>query len=56
MRWLDSITNSVDINFSKFQEIVEDRGADVLQSLGSRRAGHYLVTEQQQQLYRWYNS
>ena len=52
MRWLDSITNSVDINFSKFQEIVEDRGAGVLQSLGSQRAGHYLVTEQQQQLYR----
>ena len=27
MRWLDNITNSVDINLSKFQEIVEDRGA-----------------------------
>ena len=27
MRWLDSITNSVDINLNKLQEIVEDRGA-----------------------------
>ena len=27
MRWLDSITDSVDINLSKLQEIVEDRGA-----------------------------
>ena len=27
MRWLESITNSVDINLSKLQEIVEDRGA-----------------------------
>ena len=27
MRWLDSITNSVDMNLSKFGEIVKDRGA-----------------------------
>ena len=26
MRWLDSITNSRDINLSKFQKTVEDRG------------------------------
>ena len=27
MRWLDIITNSMDINLSKFQEIVAKRGA-----------------------------
>ena len=27
MRWLDSITNSTDMNLSILQEIVEDRGA-----------------------------
>ena len=27
MRWLDSITDSMDMNLSKLQEIVKDRGA-----------------------------
>ena len=27
MRWLDGITDSMDMNLSKFLEIVEDRGA-----------------------------
>ena len=27
MRWLNSITDSMDMNLSKLQEIVEDRGA-----------------------------
>ena len=27
MRWLDSINDSMDMTFSKLQEIVEDRGA-----------------------------
>ena len=27
MRWLDSITNSIDMNMSKLQETVKDQGA-----------------------------
>ena len=27
MRWLDSITDSMDMNLSKFQEIVRNKGA-----------------------------
>ena len=27
MRWLDSVTNSMDMNLNKLKEIVEDRGA-----------------------------
>ena len=27
MRWLDRITDSMDMNLSKLQKIVEDRGA-----------------------------
>ena len=27
MRWLDSVVESMDMNLSKLQEIVEDRGA-----------------------------
>ena len=27
MRWVDSITDSIDMNSSKLQEVVKDRGA-----------------------------
>ena len=46
MRWLDSNTDSTDMRLSKLREIGEDRGAGVLQSMGSQRAGHDLATEQ----------
>jgi len=46
MRCLDSITNSVDMNLSKLQEIVKDAGTLHLQATGSWRVTHYLVSEQ----------
>ena len=49
VRWLDSITNSMDMNQNKLQETAETEEPGVLQSMGSQRVGLYLVTEQQQQ-------
>ena len=43
MKWLDNIMDSMDISFSKLQEIVKNRKAMELQ-----RVRHNLVTEQQQ--------
>ena len=39
MKWLDGITDSVDVSLSKLRELVMDREAGVLQSMGSQRAG-----------------
>ena len=36
MRWLDSITDSIDMSVSKLQEIVKDREPGMLQSTGSK--------------------
>ena len=36
LRWLDSITGSLDMNLSKLGKTVEDRGARCVQSMGSQ--------------------
>ena len=46
MTWVESITESMDMNLSKLQEIVEDRGAWCSTVHGSQRVGYDLVTEQ----------
>ena len=40
MRWLDGITNTMDMSLSELPELVMDREPGVLQSIGSQRVGH----------------
>ena len=46
MRWLDSITESMNMNLSKLWEIVKDRGAWCAIIMGSQRVEHDLTIQQ----------
>ena len=39
-RWLDGITDSMNMSLSKLWEMVKDRKPGVLQSMGSQRVAH----------------
>ena len=39
LRWLDGITDAMDMNLGKLRETVRDREAGMLQSMGSQRVG-----------------
>ena len=53
MRWLDSITNTMDMNLCKLQEILKDRGDWCAIVPESQRVGYDLMTKPQHSEFRF---
>ena len=54
MRWLDNITDSMDMNFSKLWEIVEDRGAWCAAACGIAKSQTQHTAERQSRPCCWW--
>ena len=48
IRWLDIITETMDMNLGKLREMVREERSGVLQSTGWQRVRYHWVTEQQE--------